>query len=173
MKSRYIWAIGVGLSVGLIAGCEDKKQPPISTAPNPAPSTLAPTPPVYQEPPITPNEPTAAGPGPAAAPTAGDDYNPPADPTPIPPENKPTPRAGNRSARAADHKPAPRGGYSPAAPKGGETYTVKKGDTLQEISKKFYGTTTKWRKIYEANQKTIKGGPEKLMPGMKLTIPAK
>jgi nucleoid-associated protein YgaU len=36
-----------------------------------------------------------------------------------------------------------------------------------------YGTTRQWRKIYNANKGAIKGGPDKIKPGMKLTIPAK
>jgi nucleoid-associated protein YgaU len=164
MKSRYIWAIGVGLLVGLSAGCEDKKQQPVTVAPAPAPTTVAP-PTVYPEPaPMPP--PVAEAPRPAPAVTEGDVYNPPEETTPIPPEERP-----HKSTRTA--KTAPRNHYAPATPKSGQTYTVKKGDTLQEISKKFYGTTTRWRRIYDANRGTIKGGPEKLMPGMKLTIPAK
>lgn len=34
---------------------------------------------------------------------------------------------------------------------GHQTYTVKKGDTLGSISKKFFGTTTTWKKIASAN----------------------
>ena len=36
------------------------------------------------------------------------------------------------------------------------TYKILKGDTLQKISKKFYGTTRKWQIIYEFNKKVIK-----------------
>lgn len=49
-------------------------------------------------------------------------------------------------------------------------YTVKKNDTLQKISKEFYGTTRKWNKIYEANKGTLKG-PDKVYPGQVLNIP--
>jgi nucleoid-associated protein YgaU len=49
-------------------------------------------------------------------------------------------------------------------------YTVGKNDTLQKISKKFYGTTKKWNKIYEANKDTLKG-PDKVYPGQVLNIP--
>lgn len=52
-----------------------------------------------------------------------------------------------------------------------EKYTVSKNDTLQKISKKFYGTTKKWTKIYEAN-KNILHGPDKLYPGQILNIPS-
>ena len=34
---------------------------------------------------------------------------------------------------------------------GYQSYTIKKGDTLGSISKKFFGTTTKWKEIAKAN----------------------
>lgn len=51
-----------------------------------------------------------------------------------------------------------------------EKYTVQKGDTLQKISMKFYGTTKKWTKIYDANRDTLKG-PDKIYPGRSINIP--
>lgn len=51
-----------------------------------------------------------------------------------------------------------------------EKYTVQKGDTLQKISQKFFGTTKKWTKIYEANRDVLKT-PDKVYPGMVLNIP--
>ncbi|MFH1191486.1 MAG: LysM peptidoglycan-binding domain-containing protein [Candidatus Omnitrophota bacterium] len=51
-----------------------------------------------------------------------------------------------------------------------EKYTVTKNDTLQKISKKFYGTTKSWMKIYEANKDVLRG-PDKLYPGQILNIP--
>lgn len=51
-----------------------------------------------------------------------------------------------------------------------EKYTVQKQDTLQKISKKFYGTTKRWNKIYKANQDVLKG-PNKIYPGQVLNIP--
>jgi nucleoid-associated protein YgaU len=50
-------------------------------------------------------------------------------------------------------------------------YTVQKDDTLQKISKKFYGSYSKWTRIYNANQERIKD-PNFLKPGVTLTIPA-
>ncbi len=38
---------------------------------------------------------------------------------------------------------------SKASPK---TYTVKKGDTLWDIAGRFYGNSTQWRKIWNANK---------------------
>ncbi len=49
-------------------------------------------------------------------------------------------------------------------------YTIKKNDTLQKISKKFYGTTRKWPLIYEENKDVIKD-PDKIYPGLKIKIP--
>jgi len=51
-----------------------------------------------------------------------------------------------------------------------EKYTVQKGDTLQKISQKYFGTTKKWMKIYEANKDTLKG-PDKIYVGQVLNIP--
>ena len=52
----------------------------------------------------------------------------------------------------------------------GQKYTVGKNDTLQKISKKFYGTTKKWTKIYNANKDVLKG-PNKVYAGQTLNIP--
>ncbi|MCM8789940.1 MAG: LysM peptidoglycan-binding domain-containing protein [Candidatus Omnitrophica bacterium] len=49
-------------------------------------------------------------------------------------------------------------------------YTVQKDDTLQKISQKFFGTTKKWMKIYEANRDILKG-PDKIYPGQVINIP--
>ena len=62
-------------------------------------------------------------------------------------------------------------------------YTVKSGDCLWNISKKFYGNATKWRKIYNANKNTIESAAKKhgradsqnghwIYPSTKLIIPA-
>ena len=50
------------------------------------------------------------------------------------------------------------------------TYKAKKGDTLQKISRRFYGTTKKWPLIYGANKNVLKG-PDKVYPGQVLIIP--
>ncbi|MDD5255468.1 MAG: LysM peptidoglycan-binding domain-containing protein [Candidatus Omnitrophica bacterium] len=53
---------------------------------------------------------------------------------------------------------------------GYEPYIVQKGGTLQKISRKFYGTTKRWSKIYEANGDILKG-PDKIYPGQTINIP--
>lgn len=57
------------------------------------------------------------------------------------------------------------------APKKETTYTVKKGDCLWNIAKKFYGNGSKYTKIYEANKDKIKN-PNLIYVGQVLTIPS-
>lgn len=63
-----------------------------------------------------------------------------------------------------------------------QTYTVKKGDCLWNIARKFYNDGTKWTKIYNANKSIIESTAKKygyksssngrwIFPGCKLTIP--
>lgn len=54
-----------------------------------------------------------------------------------------------------------------------KSYTVKKGDCLYAIARKFYGSGSKWKKIYKANKKKIGSNPNLIYPGQKLKIPAK
>ena len=50
------------------------------------------------------------------------------------------------------------------------TYTVVAGDTLSKIAKREYGDAAKWKRIYEANQDTIKN-PDLIYPGQTFKIP--
>ncbi len=50
------------------------------------------------------------------------------------------------------------------------TYKVQKGDTLQKISQKFYGTSKKWTWLYKANKDRLKS-PDNIYPGQTLVIP--
>ena len=61
-------------------------------------------------------------------------------------------------------EPAP----APKASKAAKTYVVQSGDTLGKISSKLFGTTTKWKKIAEANGIT---NPKHLKVGMTLKVP--
>lgn len=56
------------------------------------------------------------------------------------------------------------------SPKVGSTYTVKSGDTLWGIAKRFYGNGAKYPTIYNANKSKIKN-PNLIYPGQVLTIP--
>jgi LysM repeat protein len=53
---------------------------------------------------------------------------------------------------------------------GGETYTVKSGDSLSKIGQ-HHGVA--WREIYEANKDVIGDNPDKIHPGQTLRIPRK
>lgn len=48
-------------------------------------------------------------------------------------------------------------------------YVVQDNDTLQKISRKFYGTTRKWNFIYESNADVLKS-PDRLYPGTQIKI---
>jgi nucleoid-associated protein YgaU len=49
-------------------------------------------------------------------------------------------------------------------------YKVQKGETLQKISSKLYGTTKKWKKLFNLNKDLLKS-PDKLRPGMVIKVP--
>lgn len=53
----------------------------------------------------------------------------------------------------------------------GETYTVQKGDSISKIAQKFYGDGRKFMPIIKANEAVLKGNPNRIYPGMKLSIP--
>jgi len=52
----------------------------------------------------------------------------------------------------------------------GDTYIVKKGDSLWKIAKAVYNKPLKWKTIYKANKKQIKN-PDRIYPNQKLVIP--
>ncbi len=53
---------------------------------------------------------------------------------------------------------------------GSRTYVVRDGDTLASISRRFYKSSAKWKKIRDANRSVV-DDPEKLKAGQTLTIP--
>jgi LysM repeat protein len=55
-------------------------------------------------------------------------------------------------------------------PRASRTYVVREGDTMASISRKFYKSSGKWKKIRDANR-SIVSDPGKLKPGQTLTIP--
>lgn len=94
-----------------------------------------------------------------------------------PPANSATNGAGSSTMKVSDEpmtakksSTAKTGGSSKSSG-GGQTYTVKKGDTLSEIAKREYGDANKWQKIYNANKSRIGPDPKKLQIGTKLIIP--
>ena len=61
-------------------------------------------------------------------------------------------------------------GSTPTPAAGGKSYTVQEGDTLSIIAKKFYGASSRWKEIAEANKETLPN-PKKLKLGQVLVIP--
>lgn len=55
---------------------------------------------------------------------------------------------------------------------GGETYSVKSGDTLSKISKQFYGDANEYMRIFYANRDKL-NDPDKIQVGQELKIPTK
>jgi nucleoid-associated protein YgaU len=53
---------------------------------------------------------------------------------------------------------------------GGESYTVKPGDTLSKISKQFYGDADEYMRIFYANRDQL-NDPDKIQVGQQLAIP--
>jgi LysM repeat protein len=56
-------------------------------------------------------------------------------------------------------------------PSGGQTYTVKSGDTLSKISQQFYGSASEYMRIYYANRDKL-SDPDKIQVGQQLIIPS-
>ena len=87
--------------------------------------------------------------------------------------NKPDTTSTSNKARGDDNRSA-----------NAQTYTVKSGDCLWNIAKKFYDNGADWKKIYNVNKSVIEADAKKhgrssssnghwIYPGLKLTIPAK
>ena len=53
---------------------------------------------------------------------------------------------------------------------GGQTYTVKSGDTLSKISKQFYGDSNEYMRIFYANRDKLRD-PDRINVGQELVIP--
>lgn len=51
-----------------------------------------------------------------------------------------------------------------------EFYEIQKGDTLGAIAKQFYGKSSEYMRIFEANREII-SDPDKIYPGQKIRIP--
>lgn len=60
---------------------------------------------------------------------------------------------------------------TPPAPGKDQTYTVRPGDNLSRIAKRFYNDTEAWDLIYNRNRDKIGPSPDRLKAGMVLIIP--
>ena len=67
-------------------------------------------------------------------------------------------------------KPVKKVASSPSKSTAQRTYTVKKGDCLWNIAKKFYGNGSAYTKIYDANTNKI-ANPNLIYPGQVFVIP--
>ncbi|UCD27900.1 MAG: LysM peptidoglycan-binding domain-containing protein [Planctomycetota bacterium] len=142
MKSINAWMLIAVLTISLTAGCQEKIEEPVAQAP-------------------AQQEPTEIFP---------EEQVPAAEPQPV--ASPPVDTTASIEARKPETKPQPAPKESYAPPKKVVRYhVVRKGETLQKISQKYYGTTKKWRALYKANRKTLSKGPDKIQIGMKLVIP--
>ncbi len=77
-------------------------------------------------------------------------------------------RTGDRIDRAGVPRPAIY--EQPERTRPQRFHVVRDGETLSKISYDYYGSAGKWRRIFEANRKTVKDA-NVVMPGTKLIIP--
>lgn len=61
-------------------------------------------------------------------------------------------------------------GAGTGQPSGGQTYTVKSGDTLSKVSKQFYGDSNEYMRIFYANRDKLQD-PNRIQVGQQLVIP--
>lgn len=95
-------------------------------------------------------------------------------------ERNATAQSQSREASAAtptlptmDHPPSLKAASSqsqPAAAAASSRYLVRKGDTLTGISKRFYGTSVRWKDLLAANRRVL-SSPRDLRAGQTLSLP--
>jgi len=143
MKRTIAWTLIMTLAATWVAGCQKPAEEPVAQEPGQKEPV-----PVFPE-----DQVPVAEPQPVAS--------PPVDTSVTPSKTKP---------QQIISQPMPKENYAP--PKKADRYhVVRKGDTLQKISRKYYGTNKKWRDIYNVNREVLNNGPDKLQVGMKLVIP--
>lgn len=72
-------------------------------------------------------------------------------------------------ANVQDHADTVPGGSGGGG--GGQTYTVRAGDTLSHIAQQHYGKASRWHAIFDANRDQL-DDPDLIRPGQVLKLPA-
>lgn len=54
---------------------------------------------------------------------------------------------------------------------GDRVHVVNRGESLSLIAKKYYGTPSKWRMIYDRNRDTVGSDPDRISVGVRLIVP--
>lgn len=96
-------------------------------------------------------------------------FGPPKQPKPKPkPEPKPRPKPKSKpKPKPKEHKPVVKKPHN-------RYYTVRRGDTLWDIARRFYHNPNEWRRIYNANKghghNDIRN-PNLIYPGQRFNIP--
>lgn len=75
--------------------------------------------------------------------------------------NVPTVKVSTKVKSSITKRPAPSAASAPSNASTGRTYTIKNGDTLWAIAKRYYGSGTQYQKIYNANKDTIEAAAKK------------
>jgi len=125
----------------LVAGCEQKNKKTEPLKEEPAPA------------------PYANDNGGATDPYASDPLLPTDNAADTRVTTPPPPKSSGKTAKSA---------AAPAT--AGRTHVVAKGDTLSSIARKYYGDSSKWKTIFNANRNRI-ADPNRLTVGTKLIIP--
>ena len=150
MKALIVAAV-VSVAAMMAAGCGPKKE---DTLPwDPALATAVATP--------------AEG-----APAVTETPLPPVEPAPAPaPKVETAPPVHKAKAKTSAAETAAKS-KAEKAPRGSQVYTVKAGDTLSGIAKRFYHDANQWKKIADANKDKVHN-KNRIVVGMVLTIPPK
>jgi len=161
-RTWWMWVVLVAMAT-FCAGCQQQMAEPVAGGPEQEPRSE-----MAEEPLATEPEEMAE----AARETAPVTSEPPQPVAAAPPPPVDRGVQDVQASPAPVRTPQPRESYAEAQPTRSERiYVVRKGDTLQKISQRFYGTTRNWRRIYEANRSTLTKGPDMIQVGMRLVIP--
>ncbi len=163
------WILTACAVMALGSTCDDNAGP--ETAPEQMPPEQAEATEPFPEEQVPPPEPQPEmDPAPAPPPKVTV-AAPPREPDPVPVVVEPDPTPVDTSVTAGRaSSPQPTDKYAPAPTSTSRTHTVRKGETLYSLAKRYYGSSTRWRRIYEANRQTVKD-PNVISIGMKLRIP--